>query len=257
VRLRIFTSVVCGRQSCLQAAFQAAPCGAGNRACSRLSGGSQTLSTGDRNVSSASCPQVSRREAREIPQAPGQPGLAAPQKSQSLQVLAIYCRKSVSPVGQAFSLRRASAHLSALAVRANELLLQTWRGHSCLRSLVGHASACPVERSSTGRRYFSGFVSSGIETAKPQKFVADGAGGLKGRLQAGLPATRKRRPSVRLETDQLLEAMEIRRTSKRPAEAGRRLNACPTKVQEFWVVAPAGWKARLQAGLPATRKAVY
>jgi len=48
-------------QSCLQAAFQAAAqlwpftarSGAGNRACSRLSGGSQTLSTGDRSVSLA------------------------------------------------------------------------------------------------------------------------------------------------------------------------------------------------------------
>jgi hypothetical protein len=34
-------------------------------------------------------------------------------------------------------------------------------------------------------------LSSGIETAKPEKFAADRGGGLKGRLQAGLPATRK------------------------------------------------------------------
>jgi len=38
--------------------------------------------------------------------------------------------------------------------------------------LVGHALACPVERSSTCGRYFSGFASSRIETAKPEKFVA-------------------------------------------------------------------------------------
>jgi hypothetical protein len=39
--------------------------------------------------------------------------------------------------------------------------------------------------------HFSGFVSSGMETAKPEKFVAYRDGGLKGRLQARLPATRK------------------------------------------------------------------
>ena len=53
------------------------------------------------------------------------------------------------------------AAFSALAICANEPLLRTWRGHSCLqrchscrRSLVGHASACPVERSSTCSRVF-------------------------------------------------------------------------------------------------------
>jgi hypothetical protein len=39
--------------------------------------------------------------------------------------------------------------------------------------------------------YFSGFVPSGIEAAKPAKFVAYREGGLKGRLQARLPAARK------------------------------------------------------------------
>jgi len=37
--------------------------------------------------------------------------------------------------------------------------------------------------------YSSGFVSSGIEKTKPEKFAAHRDGGLKGRLQAGLPAT--------------------------------------------------------------------
>jgi len=38
--------------------------------------------------------------------------------------------------------------------------------------------------------YFSGFVSAGTETAKPEKFITYREGGLKDRLQAGLPATR-------------------------------------------------------------------
>ena len=42
-------------------------------------------------------------------------------------------------------------------------------------------------------------------------------------LQAGLPATRYLRQAL------CSKAREIRQISKRPAEAGRRLNACPTK----------------------------
>jgi hypothetical protein len=40
------------------------------------------------------------------------------------------------------------------------------------------------------RTYFSGFVSRWHHTSKPGKFVAYREGGLKGRLQARLPATR-------------------------------------------------------------------
>jgi len=39
--------------------------------------------------------------------------------------------------------------------------------------------------------HFSDFAFSNIETAKPEKFAAEREGGLKGRLQARLPATRK------------------------------------------------------------------
>jgi hypothetical protein len=38
--------------------------------------------------------------------------------------------------------------------------------------------------------HFSGFVSSGMETAKSEKFVAYRDGGLKGRMQARLLTTR-------------------------------------------------------------------
>jgi hypothetical protein len=41
-------------------------------------------------------------------------------------------------------------------------------------------------------------VSFGSETAKPEKFVAYRAGGLKGRLQARLPATRKAKAERRV-----------------------------------------------------------
>jgi hypothetical protein len=76
-----------------------------------------------------------------------------------------------------------------VAICASETSLRTWRGHSCLqrrhscrRRIVGHASACPVERNLSRRRNFSGFVSSGIETAKPEKFVAYREGGRNGHL---------------------------------------------------------------------------
>jgi hypothetical protein len=41
----------------------------------------------------------------------------------------------------------------------------------------------------------TGSFPPGIETAKLEKFVAEREGGLKGRPQARLPATRKRQPN--------------------------------------------------------------
>jgi hypothetical protein len=59
---------------------------------------------------------------------------------------------------------------------------------SCLQA----AFQAAVQRTTHAvRRYFSGFVSRWQPAAKPGKFVAYGEGGLKGRLQARLPATRK------------------------------------------------------------------
>ncbi len=160
------------------------------------------------------------------------------------------------PLEQPFSLRSGSARLSASAVCANEPLLRTWRGDSCLqrrdssrRRCVGHASDCPVERSSTRSEYFSHLVFPAIETALPEKFAGYRNGGLKGRLQAGLPATRKakgeQRASAGLETGQpaktkeflwlrLVQAScsktrEVRQILREPARAGRRLDACPTQ----------------------------
>jgi len=56
---------------------------------------------------------------------------------------------------------------------------------------VGHASACRRSSAARPAEDFSGCVSSGIAAAKRGKFVAYRGGGLKGRLQARLPATRK------------------------------------------------------------------
>jgi len=59
---------------------------------------------------------------------------------------------------------------------------------SCLQA----AFQAAVEQTTHAvRRYFSGFMSRRHPAAKPEKFVAYREGGLKGRLQARLPATRK------------------------------------------------------------------
>jgi hypothetical protein len=98
------------------------------------------------------------------------------------------------------------------------------------------------------RIYFSGFVSRRDHAAKPGKFVAYREGGLKGRLQAGLPATRnprRRRSFFGLVSFKGRAAKPEKFVGHRrsrlkagcsqdwlpheKAKAGCRLNACPTK----------------------------
>jgi len=54
----------------------------------------------------------------------------------------------------------------------------------------GRSGRRPTDHSRSSQ-VFPGFVSRWQPAAKPGKFVAYGEGGLKGRLQARLPATRK------------------------------------------------------------------
>ncbi len=125
------------------------------------------------------------------------------------------------PGGAGFSLRRASVHLSALAISASETLLQTWRGHSCRGRCVGYASACPVERSSTCMRVFLQLRSSGMETATQYP------DGLEGGLQVRLPAIRK--VNAKLPT---LAGLDTGPISRKPTQAACRPNTCPTKEPE-------------------------
>ena len=216
----------------------------------------------------------------------GQPILAAAGIQPASSKLAI------STVGQAFSLRWASARLWAFC---GTLPIALCGRQSCLQA----AFQAAVERTTHAvRRYLSGFASRRRSAAKLARFVAYREGGLKARLlgfgsfvgqpilaaagiqpacpapdeflglhvaipaghyaketlrspvlwvcepperrlqarlpaplravngqslQAGLPATRYLRQAL------CSKAREIRQISKRPAEAGRRLNACPTK----------------------------
>jgi len=62
-------------------------------------------------------------------------------------------------------------------------------------------------------RYFSGFVCCGIETAKPEKFVAYRDGGLKGRLQADCLPHEKTKAERRAETRRRLSVTHLSKSS--------------------------------------------
>jgi hypothetical protein len=98
--------------------------------------------------------------------------------------------------------RRAEVRRSALAICGMQADALCGR-QSCLQA----AFQAAVEQTTHAvRSYFSGFVSRKHRAAKPEKFVAYGAGGLKGRLQARLPATRKAKGDGRAEARRRLES---------------------------------------------------
>jgi len=217
-------------------------------------------------------------------------------------------------VGQAFSLRRASARLAPLTIG-------TWRRYSCWRlAFAGHASACPVrvflrlripqvscrqarpalavcgmqsaalcgrqsclqaafqaavQRTTHAvRTHFSGFVSRKHRAAKPEKFVAY-RGGFCSFVGQPILAAAGFQPAcstpdeflgLRCGTLEAHKAKEIpssetagRSRFEKPPE--RRLQAglpAPLGFSITWMNGQSrggGLKGRLQARLPATRKA--
>ena len=140
--------------------------------------------------------------------------------------------------------------------------LRTWRGHSCLqrrhscrRSLVGHASACPVERSSTCSRVFLRLRrfqrrrtrsrrEPGVSSARPGlwPFVRQAilpAGGLSGRrsrhatnfpcFAVSMPEARKT-PSCRSSCARLDKLKHVLPKQERRQECRRCRHECPRHV---------------------------
>ena len=145
---------------------------------------------------------------------------------------------------------RAEARLSALASCANEPLLRTWRGHSCLQRRDSSRRLCvgyvQVVQSSETRPWTLAIRAAGDRLVW-QAIVP--AGGLSGRhfgfglfvgRTFGLQPAFSRLPrnpheflGLRRATLEGHEAGEIRRVPRRRAEARRRLNACPTWAFDF------------------------
>jgi hypothetical protein len=147
-------------------------------------------------------------------------------------------------VGQAFSLRRASARLGSLAFCAAQCGNCSITEPACLRARLCRCTQLLQSRdrkeAGSGHRFGLNFAVRSADSLRRCRVVGH-ASACPGKHAGRIPA---RRASASLQTGQpsltmefrclnrqasCRNARETRQTSKGPAEAGRRLNACPTQ----------------------------